>query len=290
MEIRKIGVIGAGQMGSGIAQVAAQAGYEVVLRDLEVSFIERGLSNIKRSIGKLLEKGRLDQNSHDAALARIVTTTHLADLKDCDLVIEAVVEHEPSKLELFRELDQLVKPEAILASNTSSIPITRLAAATRRPERFIGMHFMNPVPLMELVEVIRGYLTDEATTQAVLEAARRMGKTPVEVNDYPGFVSNRILLPMLNEAIQCVMEGVATPEAIDQVMKLGMNHPMGPLTLADFIGLDTCLSIMEVLHRGLGDDKYRPSPLLRKMVQAGLLGRKSGRGFYRYDEKGNKIG
>ena len=290
MEIRKIGVIGAGQMGSGIAQVAAQAGYEVVLRDLEVSFIERGLSNIKRSIGKLLEKGRLDQNAHDAALARIVTTTHLADLKDCDLVIEAVVEHEPSKLELFRELDHLVKPEAILASNTSSIPITRLAAATRRPERFIGMHFMNPVPLMELVEVIRGYLTDDATTQAVLETARKMGKTPVEVNDYPGFVSNRILLPMLNEAIQCVMEGVATPEAIDQVMKLGMNHPMGPLTLADFIGLDTCLSIMEVLHRGLGDDKYRPSPLLRKMVQAGLLGRKSGRGFYRYDEKGNKIG
>jgi 3-hydroxybutyryl-CoA dehydrogenase len=290
MEIRKIGVIGAGQMGSGIAQVAAQAGYEVVLRDLEVSFIERGLSSIRRSIGKLLEKGRLDQSAHDAALARIATTTHLADLKDCDLVIEAIVEHEPSKLELFRELDQLVKPEAILASNTSSIPITRLAAATRRPERFIGMHFMNPVPLMELVEVIRGYLTDEATTQAVLEAARKMGKTPVEVNDYPGFVSNRILLPMLNEAIQCVMEGVATPEAIDQVMKLGMNHPMGPLTLADFIGLDTCLSIMEVLHRGLGDDKYRPSPLLRKMVQAGLLGRKSGRGFYRYDEKGNKIG
>jgi len=290
MEIRKIGVIGAGQMGSGIAQVAAQAGYEVVLRDLETSFIERGLSSIKRSIGKLLEKGRLDQSAHDAALARIVTTTHLADLKDCDLVIEAIVEHEPSKLELFRELDHLVKPEAILASNTSSIPITRLAAATRRPERFIGMHFMNPVPLMELVEVIRGYLTDEATTQAVLEAARKMGKTPVEVNDYPGFVSNRILLPMLNEAIQCVMEGVATPEAIDQVMKLGMNHPMGPLTLADFIGLDTCLSIMEVLHRGLGDDKYRPSPLLRKMVQAGLLGRKSGRGFYRYDEKGNKIG
>jgi len=290
MEIRKIGVIGAGQMGAGIAQVAAQAGYTVVLRDLEQTFLERGLSSIKRSIGKLLEKGRLDQQAHDAALSRIVTTTHLADLKDCDLVIEAIVEHEPTKLELFRELDALVQPAAILASNTSSIPITRLASATRRPERFIGMHFMNPVPLMELVEVIRGYLTDEATTQAVLEAARRMGKTPVEVNDYPGFVSNRILLPMLNEAIQCVMEGVATPEAIDQVMKLGMNHPMGPLTLADFIGLDTCLSIMEVLHRGLGDDKYRPSPLLRKMVQAGLLGRKSGRGFYRYDEKGNKIG
>ncbi|AWR87665.1 3-hydroxybutyryl-CoA dehydrogenase [Meiothermus taiwanensis] len=290
MEIRKIGVVGAGQMGAGIAQVAAQAGYQVVLRDLEQTFLERGLGSIRRSIGKLLEKGKLDQQAHDGALARITTTTQLSDLADCDLVIEAIVEHEPAKLELFRELDALVQPAAILASNTSSIPITRLASATRRPERFIGMHFMNPVPLMELVEVIRGYLTDEATTQTVLQVARRMGKTPVEVNDYPGFVSNRILLPMLNEAIQCVMEGVATPEAIDQVMKLGMNHPMGPLTLADFIGLDTCLSIMEVLHRGLGDDKYRPSPLLRKMVQAGLLGRKSGRGFYRYDEKGNKIG
>lgn len=290
MEIRKIGVIGAGQMGAGIAQVAAQAGYDVVLRDLEAAFLERGLNTIRRSLGKLLEKGKLDQSAHDAALGRLTTTVHLADLNDCDLIVEAIVEDEPTKLGLFRELDQIARPGAILASNTSSIPITRLASATRRPERFIGMHFMNPVPLMELVEVIRGHLTDDATTQAVLEAARRMGKTPVEVNDYPGFVSNRILLPMLNEAVQCVMEGVATPEAIDQVMKLGMNHPMGPLTLADFIGLDTCLSIMEVLHRGLGDDKYRPSPLLRKMVQAGLLGRKSGRGFYRYDEKGNKIG
>ncbi|MCS7194022.1 MAG: 3-hydroxybutyryl-CoA dehydrogenase [Meiothermus sp.] len=289
MEIAKIGVVGAGQMGSGIAQVAAQAGYQVVLRDLEEGYLERALENIRRSLGKLLEKGRIDPGAHEVALGRIQTTLRLADLKDCDLVVEAIVEHEPTKLELFRELDGLVKPGAILASNTSSIPITRLAAVTRRPERFIGMHFMNPVPLMELVEVIRGHLTSDETTQAVLGVARRMGKTPVEVNDYPGFVSNRILLPMINEAIQCVMEGVATPEAIDQVMRLGMNHPMGPLTLADFIGLDTCLAIMEVLHRGLGDDKYRPSPLLRKMVEAGLLGRKSGRGFYRYDERGNKI-
>lgn len=290
MEIRKIGVVGAGQMGSGIAQVAAQAGYEVMLRDLEGSYLERGLSGIRRSLGKLLEKGKLDQQSHDAALSRIHTTLELRDLVGCDLVVEAIVEHEPTKLELFRELDGLLGPEAILASNTSSIPITRLAAATQRPERFIGMHFMNPVPLMQLVEVIRGYLTSEETSAAVVASAKRMGKTPVEVNDYPGFVANRILLPMLNEAVQCVMEGVGEPEAIDTIMKLGMNHPMGPLTLADFIGLDTCLSVMEVLHQGLGDDKYRPSPLLRKMVQAGLLGRKSGRGFYKYDEKGNKLG
>jgi len=289
VEVRKIGVVGAGQMGSGIAQVAAQAGFDVVLRDIEERFLERGVATIRRSLAKFLEKGKLSQEEHDAALARIRTTLSLADFADCDLVVEAIVEDEDAKTELFKELDGIVKPEGILASNTSSIPITKLASATSRPERFIGMHFMNPVPLMVLVEVIRGHRTSDETTQTVVEVARRMGKTPVEVNDYPGFVSNRVLIPMLNEAIQAVHEGVATPEAVDAVMKLGMNHPMGPLELADFIGLDTVLAIMEVLYEGFSDSKYRPSPLLRKMVQAGLLGRKTGRGFYAYDEKGKRI-
>jgi 3-hydroxybutyryl-CoA dehydrogenase len=276
------GVVGAGQMGAGIAQVAAQAGYEVVLQDVEERFLERGMMGIQKSLEKFVEKDKLSADERDATRRRIGTTTDLEQLSDCDLVVEAIVENEAIKLGLFRDLGRIVKPSGILASNTSSIPITKLAASSGRPEQFIGMHFMNPVPLMQLVEVIRGHLTSDETTQFILETSRAMGKTPVECNDYPGFVSNRILMPMLNEAIQCVMEGVATPEAIDQIMKLGMNHPMGPLTLADFIGLDTCLSIMEVLHHGLGDDKYRPSPLLRKMVQAGLLGRKSGRGFYVY--------
>ncbi len=277
-----LGVVGAGQMGAGIAQVAAQAGYEVVLRDVEEGFLERGMMGIQKSLEKFVQKGKLSADERDASLRRIRTTTDLEQLSDCDLVVEAIVENEAIKLGLFRDLGRIVKPSGILASNTSSIPITKLAASSGRPEQFIGMHFMNPVPLMQLVEVIRGHLTSDATAQFILETSRAMGKTPVECSDYPGFVSNRILMPMLNEAIQCVMEGVATPEAIDQIMNLGMNHPMGPLTLADFIGLDTCLSIMEVLHHGLGDDKYRPSPLLRKMVQAGLLGRKSGRGFYTY--------
>lgn len=278
----KIGVIGAGQMGAGIAQVAAVAGFKVILRDVEATYTQRGLAGIEKSLGKLVEKNKLEPEVMQTALANIQTTTALADMADCDLIIEAIVEHKPTKLELFRQLGQIVKAAGILASNTSSIPITELASASGRAKQFIGMHFMNPVPLMTLVEVIGGHLTSQATTDTVLKVAAQMGKTAVQCNDYPGFISNRILMPMLNEAIQCVMEGVATPEAIDQIMKLGMNHPMGPITLADFIGLDTCLAIMEVLHHGLGDDKYRPSPLLRKMVQAGLLGRKSGQGFYRY--------
>ncbi len=289
MEVRKIGVVGAGQMGSGIAQVAAQAGYEVVLLDVSEGVLARGLERIRSSLGRFLEKGRLSQEEHDQALGRIRQSLLLEDLKDADLVIEAIVEDEGAKKELFARLGALVKPEAILASNTSSIPITALARASGRPERFIGMHFFNPVPLMRLVEVIRGQLTSDETRTTVVEVARRMGKEPVEVQDYPGFVSNRLLMPMINEAVQVLMEGVATQEAIDQVMRLGMNHPMGPLELADLIGLDTCLAIMEVLHRGLGEDKYRPSPLLRRMVQAGLLGRKTGRGFYTYDEKGNRM-
>lgn len=278
----KFGVVGAGQMGAGIAQVAALIGFEVVLRDVEERFLERGKSIIEKSLDKFVEKGKLELDDRNAALNRIQYTTSLEDFADCDLVVEAILENKNLKLELFQNLGRIVKPSGILASNTSSIPITELATASGRPAQFIGMHFMNPVPLMALVEVIRGYSTSDATLEFTLETARKMGKTPVQCNDFPGFVSNRILMPMLNEAIQCVMEGVAEPEAIDQIMKLGMNHPMGPLTLADFIGLDTCLAIMEVLHEGLGDDKYRPSPLLRKMVQAGLLGRKSKRGFYGY--------
>ncbi len=290
MEIQRIGVVGAGQMGSGIAQVAAQAGYEVVLLDQVPEALDRALVGIRRSLAKFVEKGRLSKEAMEATLARIQPGQDLEALKGAGLVIEAIVEDQAIKEDLFRRLGQLLPPETILASNTSSIPITALARASGRPERFIGMHFFNPVPLMRLVEVIRGQLTAPETAEVVLEVARRMGKEPVEVQDYPGFVSNRLLMPMINEAVQALMEGVASKEAIDQVMRLGMNHPMGPLELADFIGLDTCLAIMEVLHRGLGEDKYRPSPLLRRMVQAGLLGRKTGRGFYTYDEKGNKIG
>jgi len=290
MEVKTIGVVGAGQMGSGIAQVAAQAGYEVLLLDASEEALRRGLEAIRRSLAKFLEKGRITEEALEAALGRIRTTLDLEDFREADLIVEAIVEDEGAKRALFERLGALAKPEAILASNTSSIPITALGRYSGRPERFIGMHFFNPVPLMGLVEVIRGELTSAATRDVVVEVARRMGKTPLEVQDYPGFVSNRLLMPMINEAVEALREGVATKEAIDGIMRLGMNHPMGPLELADFIGLDTCLAIMEVLHRGFGDDKYRPSPLLRRMVQAGLLGRKVGRGFYVYDEKGNKVG
>jgi 3-hydroxyacyl-CoA dehydrogenase (EC 1.1.1.35) len=290
MEVKTIGVVGAGQMGSGIAQVAAQAGYEVLLLDASEEALRRGLEAIRRSLAKFLEKGRITEEALEAALGRIRTTLDLEDFREADLIVEAIVEDEGAKRALLERLGALAKPEAILASNTSSIPITALGRYSGRPERFIGMHFFNPVPLMQLVEVIRGELTSAATRDVVVEVARRMGKTPLEVQDYPGFVSNRLLMPMINEAVEALREGVATKEAIDGIMRLGMNHPMGPLELADFIGLDTCLAIMEVLHRGFGDDKYRPSPLLRRMVQAGLLGRKVGRGFYVYDEKGNKVG
>jgi len=278
----KVAVLGAGTMGNGIAQVFAQNGHDVVLRDLERPILERALAGIARSLAKLEEKGRIPAGARDAALGRIRAETDLAAAADAFLVVEAVVESVDVKRALFAELDGLVPSATLLASNTSSISITKLGAATRRPDKVIGMHFMNPVPLMQLVEVIRGQATSDETTRTVMDLSKALGKTPVEVNDYPGFVSNRVLMPMINEAIYCVYEGVATPQAIDEVMKLGMNHPMGPLTLADFIGLDVCLAILNVLHDGLGDPKYRPCPLLKRMVDAGWLGRKSGRGFHSY--------
>ncbi|HKS42479.1 MAG TPA: 3-hydroxybutyryl-CoA dehydrogenase [Blastocatellia bacterium] len=280
--IKSFGVLGAGTMGNGIAQTAARAGLSVVMRDVTDEFIKRGLSAIDKSLQRDVDKERLAPQEKQEIISRINPTTELADLGNCDFVIEAITEDLAVKSDVINQLDRIVKPEVILASNTSSISITKLAAVTSRPDRFIGMHFMNPVPVMKLVEIIRGIATSDETYQRTRELAEAMGKIPVEVNDAPGFVSNRVLMPMINEAIFALYEGVGTAEAIDQIMKLGMNHPMGPLQLADFIGLDVCLAIMNVLYDGFSDSKYRPCPLLKKYVDAGWLGRKSGKGFYEY--------
>ena len=278
----KIAVIGAGQMGNGIAHVFAQAGFPVTMIDVSAEALGKGRATIEKNLERQLRKGTLDAAERDATLARLKTADALSAASDAQLIVEAATENVDLKFRIFRELDGIAPPGAILATNTSSISITEIAQRTARPELVVGMHFMNPVPVMKLVEIIRGLATSDETTERVVALSRTLGKTPVEVNDYPGFVSNRVLMPMINEAVYCVMEGVGAPEAVDQVMTLGMNHPMGPLALADLIGLDTCVAILEVLHHGLGDPKYRPCPLLRKYVAAGWLGRKSGRGFYTY--------
>lgn len=282
VELKSIGIVGAGTMGSGIAQIAAQAGFQVVMRDVEESFVRGGMSRIEKSLSKAVEKGKMTEDEKVTVLSRVRGTLSLEDLADSDVVIEAVIEDKRTKKEVLSALDRICRPGTIIASNTSSIPITELAAATKRPDRVIGMHFINPVQVMKLVEVIRAVQTSKETAETVKSLATRMGKTPMEVGDFPGFALNRMLVPMINDAAYCLMEGVASAETIDQVMKLGANHPMGPLELGDLVGLDVCLSIMEVLYTEYGDPKYRPCPLLRRYVQAGWLGRKTGKGFHTY--------
>jgi 3-hydroxybutyryl-CoA dehydrogenase len=282
MDIRTFGVIGAGQMGNGIAQVAAMSGLNVIMNDIKDEFVQRGMDNITKLLSRNVDKGKMSAEEKDAVLGRIKTSVDIKDMADADFVVEAATENEPLKFKIFQNLDEVCKPGVILSSNTSSIPIGRIAAQTKRPDKVIGMHFMNPVPVMKLVEVIRGLATSEETFKTTWDLSVKFGKTPAEANDFPGFIANRILLPMINEAVFCLYHGVGEPEAIDTVMKLGMNHPMGPLALADLIGLDTCLAIMETLYNGFKDSKYRPCPLLRKYVEAGWLGRKTGRGFYEY--------
>ncbi len=283
MEIKTFGVIGAGQMGNGIAQVAAASGLDVLMNDIKDEFVEKGLKTITKNLTRGVDKGKISADDRDAVLARISTSTDLQDMSKADFVVEAATENEELKLKIFQNLDEICKPHVILSSNTSSIPIGRIAASTKRPELVVGMHFMNPVPVMKLVEVIRGLATSDETFRTTWELSEYFGKTPAEANDFPGFIANRILMPMINEAVYCLYHSVGTVEDIDTVMKLGMNHPMGPLALADLIGLDTCLAIMETLYNGFNDSKYRPCPLLKKYVEAGWYGRKSGKGFYVYE-------
>ena len=284
MAVKTFGVIGAGQMGNGIAQVAADpGGLQVIMNDIADQFVDRGMETISKNLDRLVAKEKITADKKKEILSRIKKSTNLEDMKDADFVVEAAVEREDLKLNIFKKLDEVCKPDVILATNTSSIPITRIAGATKRPDKVIGMHFMNPVPVMRLVEIIRGLATAQATYDLTESLSKQFGKIPVECNDFPGFISNRILMPMINEAVYALFEGVGTPKAIDDIMMLGMNHPMGPLALADLVGLDTCYAIMNVLHQGFGDSKYRPCPLLRQYVEAGWLGRKSGKGFYSYE-------